>query len=130
VLDWGYDAGVSWTDFNADGKADYCRGTGAGNNVDWHLQCTLSTGTGFGASYTSVVLDWGYDAGVSWTDFNADGKADYCRVIGGSSSDRRAACTVSTGTGFGATYTSPVLDSGYQTGRFWADFDGDGRADY
>ena len=82
VLDWGYDAGREWVDFNGDGKADYCRRVGSVNNQSSYVSCTVSTGTGFGATHRSGVLDWGHDAGRRWVDFNSDGKADYCRVIG------------------------------------------------
>jgi hypothetical protein len=130
LTDWGYPEGRAWVDFNGDGLTDYCRVGGNSNGVDSRLQCTLSTGTGFGASIFSGVLDWGYPEGRVWTDFNGDGRADYCRVVG-VSPDLRLSCTVSTGTGFGATYTSPsAVDLGYATGRAWVDFNGDGRRDY
>ena len=127
-LDPGYDAGRAWVDANADGRADYCRVVGG-----WHknVSCTLSTGTGFGTTFTSGALDAGYDDGRAWADFNADGRADFCRVIGGPNyADSKALCTVSTGTAFGTTPTSPTLDRGKEAGRAWADFNADGRADY
>ncbi|HZH79156.1 MAG TPA: peptidase M12A astacin [Archangium sp.] len=129
VLDWGHDSERAWVDVNGDLKADYCRRTGTTNLQDSRLLCTLSTGTGFGATYISGVLDWGYEAGRAWVDFDGNGRADYCRVVGGAS-DGRVQCTAFTGGGFGATYTSGVLDWGYGTGRSWADMNGDGRADY
>jgi hypothetical protein len=128
VLDWGYDGGRVWVDFNGDGKADYCRLTGVQNKV---VTCTVSTGTAFGSTYSSASLDWVYDAGRSWVDVNGDGKADYCRVIGSTNfTDSRAICTLSTGTGFGVDLTSPVLDWGYDDGRAWVDVNGDGKADF
>jgi hypothetical protein len=131
VIDWGYDLGRAWTDVNGDGKADYCRLVGASNGVDSHVACTLSTGTGFGATILSPVIDWGYETGRAWADFNGDGKADYCRVVGTSNGvSSYVECTLSTGTGFGATILSPVIDWGYDTGRAWVDFNGDGKADY
>ncbi len=131
VIDWGYDAGAAWVDFDGDGRADYCRRVGGVNGSSSYIQCTLSTGTGFGATYTSGVIDWGYDAGAQWVDFDGDGKADYCRRVGNvNGSSSYIQCTLSTGTGFGATYTSGVLDWGYDAGWAWADFNGDGKADY
>src|SRR5205085_18094 len=56
----------------------------------------------------------------------ADGKADYCRLISGP----QAACTLSTGTGFGDTIVSGPLDAGFGEARVWGDVDGDHRADY
>jgi hypothetical protein len=63
-------------------------------------------------SYTSPPLEWG--ASIAWMDADGDGKADYCRVL---ISSPRAACTLATGTGFGATITSDTLDIGYPDGR-------------
>jgi hypothetical protein len=131
VIDWGYDAGVAWVDVNGDGKADYCRRVGDENLKSSYVSCTLSTGTGFGATITSGVVDWGYDSGVAWADANGDGKADYCRRVGDENlKSSYVSCTLSTGTGFGATIQSGVVDWGYDAGVAWADFDGDGKADY
>ena len=131
VIDWGYDAGRQWVDFNGDGRADYCRVVGDTNGTSSKVSCTVSTGTGFGTTYTSSVIDWGYAEGRQWSDFNGDGKADYCRVVGDTNgTSSKVSCTVSTGTGFGATYSSGVIDWGYAEGRQWVDFNGDGKADY
>ncbi|MGC5030179.1 FG-GAP repeat domain-containing protein [Micromonospora sp. DT229] len=124
-LEAGWDAGRGWTDINGDGRADYCRVVDKSK-----LQCTLSTGTGFGSTFTSGNLDGGWDDSRVWVDFNGDGRADYCRVIGLLAGQRQLQCTVSTGNNFGATYTSPYLDAGYTDTAKWADFNGDGRADY
>src|SRR5690242_20041677 len=75
-------------------------------------------------TYISAPLEWG--TAYTWIDANADGKADYCRVISGP----RAACTLSTGTGFGDTIVSDTIDPGYAEARTWGDVDGDHRADY
>jgi len=131
VVDWGYDTGAAWVDFNGDGKADYCRRVGNVNLQSSYVSCTLSTGNGFGATVTSGVVDWGYDTGREWVDFNGDGKADYCRRVGNVNlQSSYVSCTLSTGSGFGATVTSGVVDWGYDAGRKWVDFDGDGKADY
>ncbi len=50
-------------------------------------------------------LSQGYDSGRAWVDFNGDGRADFCRIIGGEVSGYYLACTVSTGEAFGETYT-------------------------
>lgn len=123
--DNGWSAGRAWADFNGDRRADYCRVVGGGGN---YLQCTLATGSGFGGTYTSGWLDPGYDAGRAWVDVTGDGKADYCRVI--ENWGYKIQCTVSTGTGFGTTFTSGSLDPGYDQGRSWVDVNGDNRADY
>ncbi|MEV4315609.1 cutinase family protein [Actinocrispum sp. NPDC049592] len=131
VTDWGYPDGRAWVDFNGDGKADYCRRAGITNGTDSRVVCTLSAGGAFGASITSPVTDWGYAAGRAWVDANGDGKADFCRVVGVTNgTDSRVACTLSAGGAFGATITSPVIDWGFPEGRIWADFNGDGKADF
>jgi hypothetical protein len=114
-------AGQGWVDFNGDGRADYCRLTDA-------PVCTLSTGTGFGQTWSGPGLDLGWGAGRAWTDFDGDGRADYCRIVGGAY--QYAQCTISTPTGFGATFTSTRLDAGYDAGRAWVDVNADHRADY
>ncbi|MCZ6804228.1 MAG: SpvB/TcaC N-terminal domain-containing protein [Proteobacteria bacterium] len=131
VLDWGYDAGRSWADVNGDGRADFCRRVGDENNESSYVSCTLSAGDSFGATVTSGVLDWGYDAGRQWVDMNADGLTDYCRVRGGENNESSyVSCTLSTGNGFGTTITSDVIDWGYDASREWADVNGDGFADF
>lgn len=131
VLDWGYEPGRAWVDFNGDGKVDYCRAVGNTNHVDSFVQCTVSTGSGFGQTFTSGVLDWGRDDGRAWVDVNGDGKADYCRLVGIKNNESSfVQCTLSTGTGFGQTFTSALVDWGYVDGRAWVDFNGDGNADF
>ncbi|MFA5787491.1 MAG: peptidoglycan DD-metalloendopeptidase family protein, partial [Actinomycetota bacterium] len=132
---------LSFADFNGDHAADYCRAF-----VDvsgQHVACTLSTGPGlddrigttpladtappldsrasFGVTVSSPALDWGYDTDRAWADFNGDGKADYCRRVGDVYPRSRVQCTVSTGTAFGATYTSGAVNWGAETGRRWVD---------
>jgi hypothetical protein len=123
--------GDAWADFDGNGRADFCQLFGSDNGSGSRVRCTVSTTAGFGATYTSDVVDWGYEAGRAWVDFNDDGRADYCRLVGAvNHSSSYVQCTVSTGTGFGATYTSSVMDWGYEAGRAWVDFSGDAQADY
>jgi hypothetical protein len=131
LLDWGYTQGQAWVDVNGDGLADYCRVVGGTNITDGRVACTLSTGTGFGQTLISDLLDWGYPEGRTWTDVNGDGLADYCRVVGVTNHiDSWVACTLCLGTGFGDTIYSDVLDWGGNTGREWADANGDGLPDF
>jgi hypothetical protein len=125
AVDAGYDAGRAWVDFDGDGKADYCRVVGSG---DKRVSCTLSAGTGYGSTFTSDALDPGWDAGRAWVDANRDGRADYCRIVGNAA--KFAQCTLSTGSGFGATISSGAIDPGYDNTRQWTDVDNDGIADY
>jgi hypothetical protein len=124
-LDEGYSIGRAWVDFNGDHRADFCRVVGGSSK---QLQCTLSTGSSFGTTYTSAAVDAGYDAGRAWVDVTGDGRADYCRVVG--LWGYQVSCTVSLGNSWGTTITSSTLDPGYDQGRSWVDVNGDNRADY
>lgn len=129
----GYDNGRAWVDVNGDGLADYCRLEGNQNLVSSSIVCTLATSAGFGATISSGLVDWGYDSGREWVDFNGDGMADYCRRVGGGgyfNSNDRVSCTLSTGVGFGATIMSHPVNWGEDAGRSWVDINGDGRADF
>ncbi|MFA5788210.1 MAG: VCBS repeat-containing protein, partial [Actinomycetota bacterium] len=128
AVNWGAETGRRWVDFDGDGKADYCRVYA--DSTGGYAACTLSTGTGFGATIVSPQLDWGYPTGREWADINGDGKADYCRWVGPGYPNSLLQCTPSTGTGFGQTFTSGSLNLGADAGRAWTDFDGDGKADY
>ncbi|MFC7532986.1 hypothetical protein [Actinoplanes sp. GCM10030250] len=129
ALDWGAAAGRAFTDFNGDGKADYCRVVGTANHTAAYVSCTVSNGGAFGATFVSSALDWGFGADRVWTDVNSDMKSDYCRRVG-STAEPRIACTLSTGTGFGATVISPLAQWGQPGSRTWTDVSGDGRADF
>lgn len=123
TLDPGYDAGRGWADANGDGRSDYCRIIGSWSK---RVQCTLSTGDGFGASITSGILDPGWDAGRAWVDANGDRMADFCRVV----NNAQAQCTLSTGNGFGNSFSSQPTDGGWDDSRQWADINADGKADF
>ncbi|WP_204040731.1 hypothetical protein [Acrocarpospora phusangensis] len=125
IGDLGYGAGRAWADFNGDRAADYCRIVGTGSLM---LQCTVSAHNDFGQTFTSGAVDAGWDAGRAWVDFNGDGKADYCRVVGLSS--KSVQCTVSGGDGWDDTFQSAPLDAGYDAGRSWVDANGDGKSDF
>ena len=75
---------AQWVDANGDGMADYCRRAGSvnGSSRTTLLTCTLNAGAGFGGTYYSGVVDWGYTDDAQWVDANGDGKADYCRRAG------------------------------------------------
>jgi hypothetical protein len=128
-LDWGFAAGRAFTDFNGDGKADYCRVVGTENHTKAHVACTVSNGGAFGETYLSGLLDWGFGADRTWADVNGDNKSDFCRRVG-SSAEPRVACTLSTGTGFGTTILSPPADWGQPGSRTFTDVNGDGKADF
>jgi surface antigen len=128
AVDPGYPQGRAWVDVTGDQRADYCRAVGMPN--DQHVQCTLSGPSGFGQTITSPVLDWGYTDSRWWSDVNGDRKADFCRIVGGGPAPFRMACTLFTGTSFGATWLSNALDVGYVEGRAWVDVNGDRHNDY
>jgi YD repeat-containing protein len=126
-IDWGFPEGRAWVDANGDGRADYCRVVGGGDNQ--RVRCLLSTGTGFGSDVLSPIIDWGFPATRVWVDVNGDGRADFCRLVGGSG-NTRVKCLLSTANGFGEDRLSPIIDWGFPEGRAWVDVNGDGRADY
>lgn len=133
IRDWGTENGRAKVDFNGDGHIDYCRviGTAYPNSF---AMCSLSTGSAVeqlyaGEDIVSPAIDWGYEAGRSWPDFNGDGKADYCRLVGVPGS-YMATCLLSKGNGFGAEVASSSLDPGYEDTRIWKDINSDGKADF
>lgn len=82
--------GAAFVDINGDGKIDYCRLTGAGNQ-SW-IRCTLSNGVGWeygtGANANSRELvspqfsEPGNQYSRWWVDINGDGLPDFCRLAG------------------------------------------------
>lgn len=97
-LEWGGDH--AWADFNGDGFKDFCRTVGAAPSTQ--LFCTLWTPAGFGTTIASGPIDVGYPSARAWVDHNADGRVDYCRLVGaGGATDSRVACTTSNGAAFG-----------------------------
>jgi hypothetical protein len=127
VLDIGQEFGRAWVDANGDGKADFCRVIGATGTT--RAVCTLSSGTGFGATISSQVLDAGLeDDSRTWADINGDGKVDFCRKIAGGT---QLACTYSNGDGFGARVIASALTTSSTMKPFaWVDADNDGRQDF
>ena len=138
--DPGSAAGRAWCDFNGDKHLDLCRTTATafeGGRAVGRLVVTLSSGDEFerranGRTLQSDPVDPGYDEGRGWVDFNGDGKADYCRVVGVVGS-YGLKCTFSNGTGFDKKellMTGARFKPGDTVGRDWIDWDGDGLPDY
>lgn len=122
ALDPGYDDSRSWADVNGDGKADYCRFTGSAFYSSTNVQCTMSVGWAFSGGFTTPPMDAGYGGMSGWADVDGDGRADFCRIVGSYS----GMCTLSTGTGLGASFSHPLSRYGPIA---WPDVNGDGRAD-
>jgi YD repeat-containing protein len=119
--------GQTWVDVNGDGKADFCRVVGSGPFTN--LICAISTGADFAAAQISTTAFVDVGGGGAWVDFNGDGKADFCRVIGTGPFNLRCTLTNSAGTGFDATeITSADIDKGLS--GLWVDANGDGKADF
>jgi hypothetical protein len=129
-LDAGWSEGRAFVDVNNDRRADFCRVTGSSNGGNQTIRCTLSNGDAFG-NEISAHVDVGYPgAGRTWADFDNDGRADYCRVVGADSGNGKVSCALSTGSGFGRDIASGTLDVGYWQGRAFVDVDNDKRVDY
>ncbi|MEO7733224.1 MAG: toxin TcdB middle/N-terminal domain-containing protein, partial [Kofleriaceae bacterium] len=123
----GNPATRAMTDWNGDGKADFCR------LVDATVMCLLAavdpldrnnlTRQASDVALGSVALIGLADA-VHWIDVNGDGKADYCRGVGGGEID----CALSTGLGLhDVVWTTG--DTGVDASRKWGDLNGDGKMD-
>ncbi|MBE2317314.1 VCBS repeat-containing protein [Solirubrobacter sp. CPCC 204708] len=121
-LDWGQERGRAWVDFNADGKADYCRLDAASRPL-----CTLATGRGFGTTVTGEPADPGYLDDRLWGDVDGNGGADYCRRVGDAGREGFA-CTLSTA--FTFVGASQLLTWGETNTAALADVTGDGKRDY
>jgi hypothetical protein len=118
-------------DVNGDGKADYCRYVrDPADGVV--LRCDLSTWNGFNGVRFHSRVDLGNTMGLFMVDVNGDGKADYCRFVG-TAPNIFLSCALSSGTAFGAydVNSAQGFDAGYDNmGRFMADVNGDGMADF
>ena len=120
----------SFADMNGDGFPDFCRTLENGT-----LSCLLGSENGFTATdLVSPVLDRGYKEGAAFIDFNADGKADYCRITG-PAYQYQLRCTPSTGVGWDTANErlSPVIPNdkvGHGTARWWIDINADGLPDF
>lgn len=121
----------SFVDMNGDGFPDFCRTLDNGR-----LACVLGGDAGFSGTelQTAVAIDRGYKEGAAFIDFNADGKADYCRITG-PAYQYQLRCTASTGVGWDTTNEriSPVISNdkvGHGTARWWIDINADGLPDF
>lgn len=117
-------------DFNGDGFPDFCRAPDDGT-----LSCLLGSADGFtNTDVTSPAVDRGYAEGADFIDVNADGKTDYCRLTGNSTSNYRLRCTMSTGIGWDTVHdrVSPLLGEhiGHAKARWWIDVNADGLPDF
>jgi carbonic anhydrase len=142
-------------DVNGDGKADFCRVV----VVDGQFTCALADGVTFaGVTIKNAGFQGpaGGDVGRGdlpsyLADVDGDGKADYCRFIGGSGTNPQSfRCSLSDGKSFGKgdisqdwasdsfgwlQTTSGLVWTGDYVGRYFGynsymvDINGDGRAD-
>jgi len=131
IGDWGFGDRRWMTDWNGDGKADYCRAVGNSSGSGSYMLCSLSTGTGASDAYVATIGDWGYGDRRWMIDWNGDGKKDLCRAVGNTSgSGSYLLCSLSTGTGSQDAYVATVPDWGYADRRWMIDWNGDGKIDF
>ena len=133
----GFDLGYTdrprfLADVDGDGRPDYCRFIGNPPNV--MLSCALQRDGGYTgpALNSAAALDAGHpDKPAFMVDVDGDGKADYCRFVGDPHAPKLS-CTLAAKTGFAGEVNSPgAVDTGYtELGRFMADVNGDGKADF
>ena len=125
---------IFWADLNGDALADMCyRKPGYDANNNWiggsGLKCFINTNSG---NYLSQNPDPGYDTNycddtavpngcnssdnfdtITFIDMNADGKSDLVYRA-----DSGIEYHVSTGTGFGTTYSTSICDSPFDPGTY------------
>lgn len=120
-------------DVNGDGKADFCRLVG-GEGQEF-LSCAFSDGKTFGQyDFNSAKLDLGHAEFPRFmADVNGDGKADFCRLVGGEGQEFLS-CALSDGKTLGPQYqfkSAVNMDLGHaEFPRFMADVNGDKKADF
>ena len=122
----GYKDGRFYGDVNGDGKEDYCRVEGGGNDP-YLIGCNLSDGKIFNEKKYMLEDGTGYWKTQYLTDINGDGFDDFCRVVG-SKGKEFIQCSFSNGSNsFNKTYNS-FIDTGYK--RFFGDLNNDGKSDF
>lgn len=119
-------------DIDGDGRPDFCRFIGSPQSLA--LSCALQRNSGYaGQALSSIAgLDAGHDDEPRFmVDVNGDGRADYCRFIGAAKAPTLS-CALATANGFAGELSSvPGIDLGHaEMGRFMADVNGDGKADF
>jgi formylglycine-generating enzyme required for sulfatase activity len=122
-------------DVDGDGRADYCRLKGAsppeGDGLS--IGCLLFESEGFGAEIELRGVDLGEPGNRWFADIDGDRRADFCRlmkVATPAEGRRELRCLLSRGSGFEGEVSSVVIEAGLADNRWFADVDGDQRADF
>ena len=120
-------------DVNDDDRADYCRFVGSAAKP--YLDCAFASASSFG-NYDlgpSGNFDQGYpNMPRLMADVNADGRADYCRMVG-NAPKFALSCALASASGFGNydVWSGSSFDPGYSTWpAYLVDVNDDDRADY
>jgi hypothetical protein len=77
----------------------------------------------------SNAMDLGWPDSRQWADVKGDGTKAYCRLVGNYTQLRCAEINKVTGQ-FDVEIGTAYLDGGWADSRWWADVNGDGKADY
>lgn len=124
VTDGGYSNGSSWGDYDQDGFLDLVVANAVGDhNFLYHNQ---GDGTFLSISNSPIVAGINNSMGVSWGDYNGDGRIDLFVANGGSFSANANELFQNTGDGFvKITGTYIVTNATGSMACEWGDFDND-----
>ena len=134
--DMGYHQNRFMADVNGDGRADYCRMVGDGQNKFY--SCSLSSGSHFKYEYSISAA--GFDGTQQFVDIDGNGFDDFCREVGNRPNNSWVQCTLLekgsvNNEGIVIPKTKDIikfhrkLQTSGQWLRQFIDVNGDGRAD-
>ena len=128
--------GNRWfADVDGDRRADFCRliETAPGASRRFEVRCLLSGSSGFAGEVSSGAVEPGLNGNRWLADVDGDGRADFCRLVPLVEPGRERLglrCLLSTGVGFLREIEIGALDVGLEDARWFADVNGDRRADF
>jgi len=130
VGSWNTSIRTYAADINGDGAVDLVRIYQSGTTTTAKAQVYLGNGKGgFTLAWDASIGTWNTNTQDTFVDVNGDGKADLVRIHNYGSSVARAQVNLSNGTGFPSTSDGDVGTWDTSIKNYFADVNGDGRAD-